>query len=123
MPRSALWTVLWAEAERMGSMPIDEQALVREQQVIVEEMRILYTTTPYATARDATLAEAAFVRSANRHATIGTAEDVRRARLEDVLARLQIDEETLAGAARYVEAMKHRPPSPALAAGEQEERP
>ncbi len=45
------------------------------------------------------------------------------AALEDVLARLQIDEETLAGAARYVEAMKHRPPSPALAAGEQEERP
>jgi zinc protease len=86
LPKSALSTVLWAEAERMGSMPIDEQALAREQQVILEEMRILYTTTAYATARDATLADAAFVRPPNRHATIGTAEDVRRARLEDVHA-------------------------------------
>jgi zinc protease len=86
VPKSALSTVLWAEAERMDSLRIDEHALAREQQVILEEMRVLYTTLPYAIARDETLAQAAFAQWPNRHATVGTAEGVRCARLADVRA-------------------------------------
>ena len=86
VPKSALKTVLWAEAERMSTLNVDERALALEQQVVLEEMRLRYTNAAYAKARDAGMAETAFSRWENQHTTIGEDADVRNARLEDVRA-------------------------------------
>jgi zinc protease len=89
VPKSALKTVLWAEAERMSTLNVDERALALEQQVVLEEMRLRYTNAAYAKARDAGMAETAFSRWENQHTTIGLDEDVRNAKLEDVRAFYQ----------------------------------
>ncbi len=86
VPKSALKTVLWAEAERMALLNVDALALADEQQVVLEEMRLRYVNAAYAKARDAGMAETAFGKWGNQHTTIGEAEDVRNARLEDVRA-------------------------------------
>jgi zinc protease len=86
VPKSALKTVLWAEAERMSTLNVDDRALALEKQVVLEEMRLRYTNSAYAKARDAGMAETAFARWSNRHTTIGEADDVRNAKLEDVKA-------------------------------------
>ncbi|MDX6768611.1 MAG: pitrilysin family protein, partial [Elusimicrobiota bacterium] len=86
VPKSALKTVLWAEAERMSTLNVDERALALEQQVVLEEMRLRYVNQAYAKARDAGMAETAFSKWSNRHTTIGEAESIRNARLEDVRA-------------------------------------
>ncbi|MDE2142624.1 MAG: insulinase family protein [Elusimicrobia bacterium] len=89
VPKSALKTVLWAEAERMSTLNVDARALALEQQVVLEEMRLRYTNAAYAKARDAGMAETAFSKWENRHTTIGEDADVRNARLEDVRAFYQ----------------------------------
>ncbi|UPT74637.1 MAG: insulinase family protein [Elusimicrobiota bacterium] len=89
VPKSALKTVLWAEAERMSTLDVDERALALEQQVVLEEMRLRYVNQAYAKARDAGMAETAFGKWENQHTTIGEAADVRNARLEDVRAFYQ----------------------------------
>lgn len=86
VPKSALRTVLWAEAERMSTLDVDERALALEQQVVLEEMRLRYVNQAYAKARDAGMAETAFEKWSNRHTTIGEADSIRNARLEDVRA-------------------------------------
>lgn len=86
VPKSALKTVLWAEAERMSTLDVDERALALEQQVVLEEMRLRYVNQAYAKARDAGMAETAFGKWENRHTTIGEADSIRNARLEDVRA-------------------------------------
>ncbi|MDO8756517.1 MAG: insulinase family protein, partial [Elusimicrobiota bacterium] len=86
VPKSALKTVLWAEAERMSTLNVDDRALALEKQVVLEEMRLRYVNAAYAKARDAGMAETAFGQWQNQHTTIGEAEDVRNARLEDVRA-------------------------------------
>lgn len=86
VPKSALKTVLWAESERMSTLNVDDRALALEKQVVLEEMRLRYINSAYAKARDAGMAETAFGKWENRHTTIGEADDVRNARLEDVRA-------------------------------------
>jgi len=86
VPKSALKTVLWAEAERMSTLNVDDRALALEKSVVLEEMRLRYINSAYAKARDAGMAETAFGQWENRHTTIGEAADVRNARLEDVRA-------------------------------------
>ena len=86
VPKSALKTVLWAEAERMSTLNVDERALALEKQVVLEEMRLRYVNQAYAKARDAGMAETAFGKWENQHTTIGEADDVRNAKLEDVRA-------------------------------------
>ncbi|MBI3288069.1 MAG: insulinase family protein, partial [Elusimicrobia bacterium] len=86
VPKSALKTVLWAEAERMSTLNVDARALALEKQVVLEEMRLRVTNSAYARAYDAGMAETAFQRWGNQHTTIGEADDIRNARLEDVRA-------------------------------------
>lgn len=86
VPKSALKTVLWAEAERMSTLNVDDRALALEQQVVLEEMRLRYVNQAYAKARDAGMAETAFTKWENRHTTIGEPHEIRNARLEDVRA-------------------------------------
>ncbi|MBI4347627.1 MAG: insulinase family protein [Elusimicrobia bacterium] len=86
IPKAALDMVLWAEADRMGSLDVNARALALEQQVVLEEMRRSYLNQPYRKAASAGLAGAAFSKWENQHTTIGEAADVRDAKLEDVRA-------------------------------------
>ncbi|MFI5348354.1 MAG: insulinase family protein, partial [Elusimicrobiota bacterium] len=86
VPKSALKTVLWAEAERMSTLNVDARALALELQVVLEEMRKNYTNAAYANARNRDMAEIAFSNWANQHTTIGEDADLRHALLEDVHA-------------------------------------
>ncbi|MEK7858630.1 MAG: pitrilysin family protein [Elusimicrobiota bacterium] len=89
IPRSALKTVLWAEAERMHTLNVDARALALEQQVVLEEMRLRYLNAPYAKAQDAGVSETAFTKWQNQHTTIGEMRDVQGASLADVRAFYQ----------------------------------
>lgn len=89
VPRGALETVLWAEAERMHTLNVDSRALALEKQVVLEEMRLRYLNAPYRKAQDQGMAETAFAKWENRHTTIGEAADIRDAKLEDVRAFYQ----------------------------------
>lgn len=86
VPKSALPLVLWAEADRMTGLDVNERALAVEKQVVLEEMRQSYLNKPYRRAMDQGMAEAAFSKWENHHTTIGEMKDLREATLEDVRA-------------------------------------
>ncbi|MBI4347496.1 MAG: insulinase family protein [Elusimicrobia bacterium] len=89
VPTAALELVLWAEADRMHTLHVDERALALEKQVVLEEMRRSYLNQPYRRAQTEGMGEAVFDLWENRHATIGDAADIRDARLDDVRAFYQ----------------------------------
>ncbi|MBI5202966.1 MAG: insulinase family protein, partial [Elusimicrobia bacterium] len=89
VPTAALELVLWAEADRMHTLQVDERALALEKQVVLEEMRRSYFNQPYRRAQTEGMGDAMFDLWENRHATIGDADDIRRAKLEDVRAFYQ----------------------------------
>lgn len=86
VPTAALPLVLWAEADRMHTLHVDERALALEKQVVLEEMRRSYLNQPYRRAQTEGMGEAMFDRWENKHPTIGDAKDIREARLDDVRA-------------------------------------
>jgi zinc protease len=84
VPSNALESVLWAEADRMRGLLISERELAVEKQVVLEELRQTYLNQPYRRATDAVMSSLAFTRWETAHPTIGDAEDIRAASLEDV---------------------------------------
>ncbi len=84
VPSNALESVLWAEADRMRGLLISERELSVEKQVVLEELRQTYLNQPYRRATDAVMSSLAFTRWETAHPTIGDAEDIRAATLEDV---------------------------------------
>ncbi|MBI3548487.1 MAG: insulinase family protein [Elusimicrobia bacterium] len=86
IPRNALEIALWAEAERMLSLKVDERALEQEKRVVLEEMRWRYTNTAYVRGIFGAVAELAFDHWENQHPPIGDEADVRNAKLSDVMA-------------------------------------
>ena len=84
IPRSALPTILWAEADRMHRLLVDERSLGIEKQVVMEEKRQSELNKPYRQTMDEGIANAAFLKWSNRHTTIGEMQDLKNATLEDV---------------------------------------
>ena len=84
VPSNALEPVLWAEADRMRGLLISERELAIEKQVVLEELRQTYLNQPYRRATDAVMSGLAFTRWETAHPTIGDAEDIRAASLDDV---------------------------------------
>lgn len=84
VPSNALESVLWAEADRMRGLLISERELSVEKQVVLEELRQTYLNQPYRRATDAVMSSLAFSKWETAHPTIGDAEDIRAATLEDV---------------------------------------
>ncbi len=84
VPSNALESVLWAEADRMRGLLISERELAVEKQVVLEELRQTYLNQPYRRATDAVMSSLAFTKWESSHPTIGDAEDIRAASLEDV---------------------------------------
>jgi len=84
-PSNYLERVLWLEADRMGSLNVDEANFKSERQVVEEERRVRVDNQPYGLIEE-DLRAAAFTVHGYHHTPIGSIEDLNRATLEDVRA-------------------------------------
>ncbi len=82
-PSDYLERVLWLEADRMGSLNVDETNFKSERQVVEEERRVRVDNQPYGSLEE-DLRAAAFTVHAYHHTPIGSIEDLDKATLEDV---------------------------------------
>ena len=84
-PSQYLERILWLEADRMGSLNVDEANFESERQVVEEERRVRVDNQPYGyLERD--LRAAAFTVHGYHHTPIGSIEDLNQATLADVRA-------------------------------------
>src|SRR5579862_9638678 len=82
-PSQYLERVLWLEADRMGSLNIDDANFKSERQVVEEERRMRVDNQPYGTIEE-DLRAAAFTVHGYHHTPIGSIADLDKATLEDV---------------------------------------
>ena len=86
VPANYLQTILWAEAERMGSLVVDEANFKSERDVVKEELRQRILAQPYGRLFGLDLAEASFDVSPYGRPGIGSIADLDSATLADVQA-------------------------------------
>lgn len=86
VPANHLERVLWGEAERMGSLVIDEAAFASEREVVKEELRQRVLGAPYGKLFGFYLTQAAFDVHPYGRPGIGSIEDLDAATVEDVRA-------------------------------------
>src|SRR5487761_1004731 len=84
-PSNYLARVLWLEADRMGSLNVDEKNFKSERQVVEEERRLRVDNSPYGRAEE-DLYAAAFTVHPYHHTTIGSIADLDKATVADVRA-------------------------------------
>ena len=84
-PSNYLDRVLWLEADRMGSLNVDEKNFTSERQVVEEERRLRVDNSPYGRVQE-DLYAAAFTVHPYHHTTIGSIVDLDKATVEDVRA-------------------------------------
>ncbi|HVB57277.1 MAG TPA: pitrilysin family protein [Candidatus Acidoferrales bacterium] len=82
-PSNYLERVLWLEADRMGSLNVDEANFKSERQVVEEERRVRVDNQPYGSLEE-DLRAAAFTVHGYHHTPIGSIEDLNKATIEDV---------------------------------------
>lgn len=82
-PSNYLERVLWLEADRMGSLNVDEANFQSEREVVKEERRVRVDNEPYGYVEE-DLYAAAFTVHGYHHTTIGSMEDLNKATIEDV---------------------------------------
>ena len=82
-PSNYLECVLWLEADRMGSLNVDEANFQSEREVVKEELRVRVENQPYGYIEQ-DLRAAAFTVHGYHHTPIGSKEDLDRATLADV---------------------------------------
>ena len=82
-PSNYLDRVLWLEADRMGSLNVDEENFTSERQVVEEERRMRVDNSPYGRVQE-DLYAAAFTVHPYQHTTIGTIADLDNATVDDV---------------------------------------
>ena len=83
VPSNYLETLLWAEAERMGSLNVDEAAFKSERDVVKEEFRSSVLTPPYGRLFYA-IVRNSFEKHPYRRPGIGSLEDLDAATIDDV---------------------------------------
>ena len=83
IPSNYLERVLWLEADRLGSLNVDEANFKSEREVVKEERRAHYENPPYGLIIE-DLYAAAFSVHPYKHTTIGSMEDLNKATIEDV---------------------------------------
>jgi zinc protease len=84
-PSNYVDRVLWLEADRMGSLNVDQQNFVSERQVVEEERRLRVDNSPYGRAQE-DLYAAAFTVHPYHHTTIGSITDLDKATVAEVRA-------------------------------------
>ena len=82
-PSNYLERVLWLEADRMGSLNVDETNFKSERQVVEEERRVRVDNQPYGSIEE-DLRAAAFTVHGYHHTPIGSIADLEKATLQDV---------------------------------------
>jgi zinc protease len=82
-PSNYLERVLWLEADRMGSLNVDEANFQSERNVVEEERRVRVDNRPYGLVEE-DLYAAAFTVHGYHHTPIGSIEDLNKATLQDV---------------------------------------
>jgi zinc protease len=84
-PSNILERILWLEADRMGSLNVDDANFKSERQVVEEERRLRVDNQPYGSLQE-DLRAAAFTVHGYHHTPIGSIEDLNKATVEDVRA-------------------------------------
>ena len=84
-PSNYLERVIWLEADRLGSLNVDEKNFQSEREVVKEERRVRVDNRPYGRVIE-DLYAAAFTVHPYKHTTIGSMEDLNKATVEDVRA-------------------------------------
>ena len=84
-PSNYLARVLWLEADRMGSLNIDETNFASERQVVEEERRLRVDNSPYGRVEEDVYA-AAFAVHPYHHTTLGNMTDLDQATVDEVRA-------------------------------------
>src|SRR5216684_5909981 len=82
-PSNFLERVIWLEADRMGSLNVDEANFQSEREVVKEERRLRVENRPYGLVVE-DLYAAAFKVHPYHHTTIGSMEDLNKATVEEV---------------------------------------
>lgn len=82
-PSNYLERMLWLEADRMGSLNVDEANFESERKVVEEERRVRVDNQPYGSIEE-DLRAAAFTVHGYHHTPIGSIADLDRATLQDV---------------------------------------
>jgi len=82
-PSNYLERILWLEADRMGSLNVDEANFESERQVVEEERRVRVDNQPYGSIEE-DLRAAAFTVHGYHHTPIGSIADLDKATLQDV---------------------------------------
>ncbi|MEP7300909.1 MAG: pitrilysin family protein [Caldimonas sp.] len=85
VPSNHLETLLWAEAERMMNLKVDEPALRSERSVVEEEYRERVLASPYGRFSEAIRTEP-YLQHPYRRGVIGSIADLEAATLADVVA-------------------------------------
>ena len=86
VPANHLETLLWAEAERMSSLNVDEANFKSERAVVEEELRQRVLADPYGRFTQLAIPQASFERHPYRRPPIGSIADLDAATLDDVKA-------------------------------------
>jgi zinc protease len=82
-PSNYLERVIWLEADRMGSLNVDEANFKSEREVVKEERRLRVDNQPYGLIQE-DLYAAAFTTHPYHHTTIGSIEDLNKATVDEV---------------------------------------
>jgi zinc protease len=82
-PSNYLERILWLEADRMGSLNVDETNFKSERQVVEEERRVRVDNQPYGSIEE-DLRAAAFTVHGYHHTPIGSIADLDKATIQDV---------------------------------------
>lgn len=82
-PSNGLERVLWLEADRMGSLNVDDANFKSEREVVKEERRLRVDNSPYGRIQE-DLYAAAFTVHPYHHTTIGSMKDLDNATVEEV---------------------------------------
>ena len=82
-PSNYLERVLWLEADRMGSLNVDETNFKSERKVVEEERRVRVDNQPYGTLEE-DLRAVAFTTHGYHHTPIGSIQDLENASVQDV---------------------------------------
>jgi zinc protease len=82
-PSNYLERVLWLEADRMGSLNVDDANFKSERKVVEEERRVRVDNQPYGSLEE-DLRATAFTVHGYHHTPIGSIEDLEKATVQDV---------------------------------------
>jgi len=86
VPAHHLERLLWAEAQRMGSLVVDEANFKSERDVVKEELRQRVLSNPYGRFQALLVPSASYTVHPYRRPVIGSIEDLDAATIDDVLA-------------------------------------